>query len=270
MRSSEIVVLVYFAYLAGAACLAHVSAGQRTRAIAGAAAVGTLVLAVSLASGGPTAAVFRDWLPGVYLLVGYWMPVLLTRAPNLAFEQKLLALDERMLLRTSLWSRIERAPRVWLEYFELSYLFCYPLVPGAFAVLYFSGQFAEADRFWTAVLLAVYPCYGLLPWLPTRAPRSIEGPSALDRRRLTIRPLNLRVLKHGSNTWNTFPSGHAAGGVGAALSVMVDMPLAGAALLLLATSIMVGSVLGRYHYAADAIAGAAVAVAATIIAAFIA
>jgi membrane-associated phospholipid phosphatase len=270
MRSSEIVVLAYFTYLAGAAWRARVPAARRWRVIAIAAFIIGFVFAVALVAGGPTTAVFRDWLPVTYTLIGYWLPVLLTRAPHLRIEQWLLALDDRLLTRTGVWSRIERAPRAWLEYFELSYILCYPLVPAAFACFYLGGGFEHTDRFWTAVLLSVYPCYGLLPWLPTRAPRSLEGPGVFDRRRLTTRRLNLHVLRHGSNSWNTFPSGHAAGGVSAALSVMLEMPLVGAALLLLAVSIMIGSVLGRYHYAADALAGAVMAIAATIMAAFIA
>jgi hypothetical protein len=270
MRSSEVVALAYFAYLAGAAWRAEIAPARRWQVTAIAAAIIGLVLVLALVLGDARVGFFRDWLPITYILVGYWLPVLLTRAPNAKLERWLLDLDDRLLWRAGVWPWIERAPRAWLEYFELSYLLCYPLVPAAFAALYFGGRFEQADRFWTAVMLAVYSCYGLLPWLPTRAPRAVEGPGAVDRRRPAIRALNLRVLQHGSVTWNTFPSGHAAGGVSAALSVMVDMPIVGAALLLLAISIMIGSVLGRYHYAADAMAGAAVAIAATLVAAFIA
>lgn len=306
MPTFEIVVLAYFTYLAFAAWRAQAPAGQRWRVVAIAAALISLVLTLTLVPSGPTIATLRDWLPATYILVGYWLPAFLIRAPHLTLERWLLALDDRLLLRRGVWLWLERAPRVWLEYLELSYLLCYPLVPAAFAILYFSGGREHTDRFWTAVLLAVYSCYGLLPWLPTRAPRSLEGSSGLyvrdvkgpfrrngpdtlaerscslhslplirsthplDRRGSRIRALNLRVLQHGSVTWNTFPSGHAAGGVAAALSVMVELPIVGVALLFLAISIMIGSVLGRYHYAADAVAGAAVAIAANILAALIA
>jgi membrane-associated phospholipid phosphatase len=164
------------------------------------------------------------------------------------------------------WRLIGRTSRFWLEYLELSYLLVYPLVPAAFAVLYFTNGSLYVDRFWTAVTLAVFSCYGLLPWLPSRPPRVVEGPGLFDRRRLTFRRLNLRVLQHGSVQWNTFPSGHAAGGVAAALSVIVVLPAAGVAILILAISVMAASVLGRYHYAADALAGAVVAVIATLLA----
>ena len=44
------------------------------------------------------------------------------------------------------------------------------------------------------------------------------------------------------------------------------MPLAGVVLGMVAVSIAAGSVVGRYHYAADAIAGAVVAVLAFVMA----
>ncbi len=56
-----------------------------------------------------------------------------------------------------------------------------------------------------------------------------------------------------------FPSGHTAASVATALAVAADMPLAGLALGVVAVSIAVGSVVGRYHYTADALAGAVTA-----------
>ena len=78
--------------------------------------------------------------------------------------------------------------------------------------------------------------------------------------RSSIRKLNLAVLDRASVQWNTFPSGHTAASLATALAVGSDMPLAGMMLGVVAVSIASGSVVGRYHYAADAIAGAAVAV----------
>jgi undecaprenyl-diphosphatase len=67
------------------------------------------------------------------------------------------------------------------------------------------------------------------------------------------------VLDRASVQWNTFPSGHAAASLAAALAVGADMPIAGMAIASIAISIAVGSVVGRYHYAADALTGAGVA-----------
>jgi membrane-associated phospholipid phosphatase len=74
-----------------------------------------------------------------------------------------------------------------------------------------------------------------------------------------VRRLNLAVLSRASVQWNTFPSGHTAASLSTALAVGTHVPVAGAVLGFIGVSIAVGSVAGRYHYAADAIAGAAVA-----------
>jgi membrane-associated phospholipid phosphatase len=68
------------------------------------------------------------------------------------------------------------------------------------------------------------------------------------------------VLDRASVQWNTFPSGHTAASVAAALAVAGHSLVAGMVLGLVAVSIAIGSVVGRYHYAADAIAGVSVAI----------
>lgn len=198
-------------------------------------------------------------MPLVYLLVGYWLPALLVNEPNLGFERRLLDVDRRLFGANGL-TRFERhAPRVVIEYLEAAYLLCYAIVPAGYVCLLLAGRGAEAiDRFWSVVLLASFMCYGLLPWLPTRAPRAIEPPGSAARS--SIRKWNLAVLSRASVQWNTFPSGHTAASLATALAVAGDIPLAGVILGVLAISIAAGSVAGRYHYAADAIAGAAVAI----------
>jgi hypothetical protein len=198
-----------------------------------------------------------------YLLVGYWLPALTVRAPNLRFEQRLLDFDLRLFGQAGLARFERRAPRLVIEYLELAYLLCYAVVPAGYAWLVLGPHDAgEMDRFWSIVLLASFLCYGLLPWIPTRAPRALEPPAAV--RRSSIRALNLVVLNRASVKWNTFPSGHTGASVATALAVAGDAPLAGAVLGIIAVSIAVGSVVGRYHYAADALAGAFAALVAFI------
>jgi membrane-associated phospholipid phosphatase len=197
-------------------------------------------------------------MPLTYLLLGYWLPALCVKTPNPALERALLALDHRWFGAEGLTTFAARAPRVLIELFEVAYLACYPLVPAGFAYLYVAGPPEEIDRFWTAVLLASFSCYGLLPWLPTRPPRALERTPAPPRSR--VRRLNLLVLGRASIQLNTFPSGHAAASLATALAVGVCLPAAGLVLGLIALGILLGSVLGRYHYAADALSGAALAV----------
>jgi len=254
-RASEWITVAYFAYLAGAAAVVpRIGRQQRRRAIGTAIAVVIAVLTV--AAFGTSALLWRDWMPPVYILLGYWLPALLVTSTNQVLERRLLTLDRRWL-GENVSTISERAPRPVIELLELAYLFCYPMVPIGFACLYVVGLREESDRFWTAVLLAVFGCYGVLPWLPTRPPRAIEG--AAVRSSGFVRRVNLRVLGLASIQLNTFPSGHVAASLATALAVCARLPSVGLPLGLLAVGIAMGSVVGRYHYAADALAGAALA-----------
>ena len=234
----------YFAYLAGMAI-----ARRKLRPAVLALATLLSVLFVGM----------QHIMPLVYLLVGYWLPALLVRAPNLRFERRLLDVDDTLFGIDGLVRFERRAPRLLVEYLELAYLLCYAVVPAGYVVLVASGHSGEAiDRFWSCVLLASFICYGLLPWLPTRAPRAVE--KKRETARSSIRQLNLAVLNRASVQWNTFPSGHTAASLATALAVGAYVPAAGFVIGVVAFSIAAGSVVGRYHYAADAIAGAAAAV----------
>ena len=262
LRASEWIAVAYFAYLAGAAAVwPAVGRRQRVRVIGTAMAV--VIAVVTVAAFGAWAGAGRDWLPLMYLLLGYWLPALLVTRTNPVFEQRLLALDRRWLGGTI----AERVPRPVIELLELAYLFCYPMVPAGFACLYVAGLREESDRFWTAVLLAVFGCFGVLPWLPTRPPRAIED--APTRSSGAVRRVNLHVLGRASIQLNTFPSGHVAASLATALAVYARLPVAGLLLGVLAIGIALGSVVGRYHYAADALAGAALALLGFVISRFV-
>src|SRR5262249_18305888 len=132
-------------------------------------------------------------------------------------------------------------------------------------ILALAGHAGQIDRFWTIVLLAEFTCYGMLPWIQTRPPRALEATDTRASAGALMRRLNLTVMNHASIQVNTVPSGHAAGAMAAALAVASTMPAAGAVLLILAVSIAVATVLGRYHYIVDSVLGVLVAVAAWIL-----
>jgi membrane-associated phospholipid phosphatase len=259
MRSADAIAFSYFAFLIFAAAVARVPASRRLQVVATA----TLMLAVIAAPWvrpHPAADAARAWMPLLYIVVGYWLPAHLVTATDVALEQTLLRFDRRLFGHDGLAAFVRRGPRLVVEYLELAYLVCYLVPPAGFAWLAASGHAAEANRFWTAVLLAAFACYGPLPWFPTRAPRAIERPP--DTTRSRARQLNVYVLDRVSVQLNTFPSGHTAASFATALAVGSAMPIAGIVLGIIAVSIAIGSVVGRYHYAADAFAGALVALAA--------
>ncbi len=162
----EILTAAYFAYLAAMAV-----ARRKVRP-----AVLSMAALVCLFTVG-----MPHIMPLVYLLAGYWLPALLVREPNTGFEQRLLDVDRTLFGPHGLERFEQRAPRALIEYLELAYLLCYAVVPAGFVCLLLAGYPADAlDTFWLVVLLAAFGCYGVLPWLPTRAPRAIEPPATRD------------------------------------------------------------------------------------------
>jgi hypothetical protein len=116
-------------------------------------------------------------MPLVYLLLGYWLPALLVREPDVRRNDGYSTSIARCSERTDCEGFERGAPRALIEYLELAYLLCYAVVPAGFACLLLAGYSADAlNTFWSVVLLAAFICYGLLPWLPTRAPRPSNRP----------------------------------------------------------------------------------------------
>jgi membrane-associated phospholipid phosphatase len=91
----------------------------------------------------------------------------------------------------------------------------------------------------------------------TRPPRALEPDEPWTS---SLRQFNLRLLGATSIQVNTFPSGHAAEALVAALLVIGAPPAIVAVMFLAALAVSAGAVLGRYHYLLDALAGWLVAV----------
>jgi membrane-associated phospholipid phosphatase len=250
MRVVELVILTYAGYLATLA-LSRARLPRRGRVLRLSATMAAAVVLAALGPSSSVAGVVRDWLPALCILPGYWASGAFYEAPMAGWERRLAAIDRRLFARLSL--PVE-APNV----LELAYLSVYMLVPAGFAAIYFAETRPDVDRFWTVVVSSELACYGTLPWIQTRPPRTIEQDARITT--TSLRRANMAVLEAGSVHANTFPSGHAAGAVATALAVMTSKPLAGSLLLVWALLVVAGSVTGRYHYAADAALGAVWAV----------
>jgi hypothetical protein len=240
---------MFFGYLLVVAALPRgLGRSARLRVVVGAAGGAALIGASTRL---PAEGLANVWLiPPSALWIGYWTSGLLFVAPMPRTERALADID-----RTLRIERIAaRMPAPVVELLEFAYSGVYPLIPLA---LYLARrQGVSADRFWTVILLTDYVCFGMLPWVQTRPPRAL-GFDTPWRSRWRI--VNLRMLAAGSVQVNTFPSGHAAEALAAALLVCGGSSLVAGWMLFNAAAIAAGAVFGRYHYAADAVAGWAVA-----------
>jgi len=246
-RYWEIASAVMFAYTAIlAASLRGLGPGTRARALTGSLA-GVVLTAASVLS--PSNVFLHGWLlPPALLLLAYWTSGLLFTAPMPRIEQTLHAIDRALRIRV-----ISTATPRWIaEVLELSYAAVYALIPIALGVHLRFTVPSDSDQFWTVILVTDYVCFAVLPWIQTRPPRALEPG---DPWRSSLRALNLRLLGAASIRVNTFPSGHAAEALAAALLVLNAPSVVVIWMLLNALAVSAGAVFGRYHYATDAVAG---------------
>jgi len=209
------------------------------------------------------ASVTRDWIPLLLLLVFYRQAGQFVTHANTGFEERLERLDRRLVFPALEWCG-RHAVGAWiLTCLELAYMSYYVALPLAPAALYALGQGREGGRFWTVVLLASYGSLGLVPFIQMRPPRMLGEKCSVAPRLGKVRAFNLWILRRASIQANTFPSAHVAIATACALTMLQLCPLwVGLGFLAIAIGIALGAVTGRYHYAADAILGVAVALAA--------
>jgi len=281
---SELIAVAFFVYIALAAWVWHVDAPDLGILVAlGAVTIATLLALRRSRQRAAWLAAAADLFPALLLLVAYRESgFLLTPDPTHHLDYVFVEWDRR-LLQSHLVQALLGAGSPWLEhYLELAYLLCYPLVPLGVAAMHFvsppgaanvappSGRQAPAgcrrydgralDDFWTAVLLATLCCYAVYPFFPLTPPRVLFGDVPGPRVAPLLRNLNSWLLDHYSVQACIFPSGHVAAVTAVALSVRKHAPRWGALFLFLAASVACATVYGRYHYAADAVAGAWVGV----------
>jgi len=247
----------------------------------------------------PFLAIVRDWIPCVLILVAYRESGLfVTPDPTHHLDNLFIRMDD-VLLKNSWVVDLLTATSPWLQrYLEFAYFLCYPSVPLGIGALYLARRISrrraqelliaaatvstESDpsgdrhhdpafierryrtaieQFWTTVLLAVLTCYVLFPFFPLTPPRELfrdlPGPQVAP----LLRGMNHWILGRYAVGASLFPSGHVAAVTALALAIRAYLPRTGVAFIVLAVSIAAATVYGRYHYAADALAGALVGIA---------
>src|SRR5262245_165895 len=253
LRGWEVASLIAFTYAALAAAVLRrgLTSAVRFRAV-GASIAGLAVTVASFIA--PTNVVLHDWLfPPVLLLLFYWTTGLLFVAPMQRVEATFMGIDRALLIR----DLSARTPTWLVEILEAAYAGVYGLIPIALVLHLCFATAPDADRFWAVILVTDFVCFGFLPWIQTRPPRALESGEPWHS---SLRSFNLKMLGAASVQVNTFPSGHAAEALAAALLAASVSPAVFLGMSVAALAVAAGAVFGRYHYAIDAFTGWFVAV----------
>ena len=258
LRPSEWVLVAYFFYTALLAQFFNLPLLDRVAAIA---VPILLFLLVYLDSFNPRrwTSMVRDWAPSPLVLVAYWQLNWFQSPQHVEDLERLwIGWDRTILYDFGLRSGIESMGAVIPWILELSYVLMYAIPPLSVAALYIIRRRDRVDRFLFLFLLGTLSAYALLPYFPSGSPR-VEHPLLDQPSIMTIwRRFNIFILSRGDIQTSVFPSGHVTASFSAAFAMMLALPERkwfGRFLMMMAVLISIATVYGRYHYAADGLAG---------------
>jgi membrane-associated phospholipid phosphatase len=271
LRRSEWLIVAFLTYAAIAAAILPVATPVRNVIV-------LVNLAVTLAYGlllhfdsgrGVVAlSIARDWLPLALLLLAYReMGLFALPHHGHALEAHWVIWD-RVVLHGGGKAAIEAFGPIVPAVLEIAYTLVYALAPFALAMLYVYGHREDADRFLVTFATGVLLCYAQFPFWPSEPPRVVFFGEDLPLYETVFRRFNLWILGNCGIHTSVFPSAHVAGAFSAAFGIWRVMPRpkwVSRFLVAIAVLIAVATVYGRYHYAADALAGFLMAVLSLVI-----
>jgi membrane-associated phospholipid phosphatase len=269
LRLSEWLLVIYFAYAAVLAQVLPVRAAVPaiTLGVNLAVIAGFLLLAYAHSlRGRELLGVLRDWYPAPLMLLAYReMGWFAPERHTFELERGWVVWDKILLNEWGLKGAIESLGPVLPSILEISYSLVYAIAPFSLAMLYAYRRRERVDRFLTVFLLGILISYSLFPYFPSEPPRTVFPGEDFPSVNTIFRKFNWSLLGgYGIHT-SVFPSAHVSGAFAGAFAMLRLLPESrwvGRMLTVLAVLIATATVYGRYHYAADAVAGFAVAVAA--------
>jgi membrane-associated phospholipid phosphatase len=271
LRSSEWLLIGYFGYVALVSPLFPLDPQIKWLALAVLVLVASLLVALAVAELYGSREIFsivRDWIPFALTLIAYremdWFSPLMR---NLNLELGWLEWDRKLLYGAGLQRAIEWLGALLPAYLEFCYLLVYAVGPISVALLYGQRRRELVNYFLLLYLGGTLLAYALLPYFPSDPPRTLFGESDLPNVTTPIRKFNLWIVRGYGIHSSVFPSAHVSSAFSAAWALFWLLPekrKVGWIMLAYAVSVAVATVYGRYHYAADAVAGLGVSVIATL------
>ena len=200
----------------------------------------------------------RDWIPMLLTLTAFReMELFVPLRYDASFEKGWVRWDHTMLYEWGLKRVIESLGPLIPAYLELCYLLVYGAGTFCIIMLWIKARRRDVDRFYVVLLTGTLLAYAMFPYFPTQPPRLAFPGIEMAPNHDLFRRLNLFLLRNATIHSGVFPSAHVSSAFSAAWAMFLLFPdkRLGCGLLVFATSVLVATVYGRYHYAADAAAG---------------
>jgi membrane-associated phospholipid phosphatase len=203
--------------------------------------------------------IMRDWTSvSLVLLASREMDWFSALPRNFSLELRWEQWDRAILYQGGWQRAIESLGVIGPLYCELCYLLVYAVAPFVVAVLYFQNRLPRVNSAVFLYLLGTLLAYALFPYFPSDPPRTAFAGSDLPNIFTPVRELNLWLVGDFGIHSSVFPSAHVSSAFSAAWAFFAFVPERkryGWAMLVYAVSVAIAAVYGRYHYAADALAG---------------
>ncbi|MCU1294852.1 MAG: hypothetical protein JWP08_3702 [Bryobacterales bacterium] len=265
LRASEWILVSFFAYVAIVSHWFPARPNLHHQPVIILAVVIALFLVLArLQHGGAAAAVSacRDFVPILVTLVAFReMEYFLPHRFDHHFENIWITWDRTLLDSWHFRTAIEKLGPTLPLFLEFCYLLVYALPFYCVGVLYGQGRRSGVDHFLMVYLTGTLVAYGLFPFFPSQPPRlvfpNLDSPG-IDT---VLRQMNLAILRTATIHVGVFPSAHVSSAFSAAWGMFLILPrkkVFGWTSLLYAVSVSIATIYGRYHYAADVLAGFAV------------
>jgi membrane-associated phospholipid phosphatase len=257
---------IVFAVLASLAVLLRWPDGQALPAglLAGAAALVLVALAAPRLRAQRSALLrlLGDFY-ALFLTVGIYTGIgVLNRAAGVSHDLRVQGWELALFGTQPSMAWIRAQPHPWLSWpFHLAYLSYYFILAGAPLGLLLAGRRRQAGQAATLIMVAFYFCYTVFMFFPVAGPR-YAFPLAQNAATATAASRFTQGLLNSAGAWGTaFPSSHVAAALTAALGAWRGWRGLGMVLMVLAVMLSLATVYCQFHYAVDALAGVAVALA---------
>jgi membrane-associated phospholipid phosphatase len=258
LRPYEWLIIAYFTYVAALAPIFIPHGETRWLGAAVAAFIPAILFGLTRRY-----VILRDWMPIAFTLAAYremnWF------TPSFRdhhLERAWIVWDRRLLDTHHLRAAIESLGPLLPSVLEISYVLVYAIAPISLTILFLNSprelRRQRVNIFWLAYLVGTLTSYALFPYFPSDPPRTVFPGADLPTVVTVFRRFNLAILgKYGIHS-SVFPSAHVSSAFACAWGLLLAMPdrrRFGCLVAIYASVVAIATIYGRYHFAADAVAG---------------